>query len=116
MEKLKKALVSTVTFLVIITVSVVVRLAVRGMLSEPATGALDMSVAANRINTMAPMMVDEVTELMSKTTVVTVDRRDPLARSRLHQADWTLADELKVTRCRLAKNGRAVLAATNNDD
>ena len=39
----------------------------------------------------------------SKTTVITVDRRDPLARSRLHQADWTLADELQVTRCRLAK-------------
>ncbi len=68
MEKLKKALGVTVTYLLIIAVSVaaslVVRLAVREMRSEPASG-LDMSEAANQLNTMAPMMVDEETELMN---------------------------------------------------
>ena len=69
-EKLKKALVATVTVLVITTVSVVVQRFVSVVVqrfagSEPVTGALDMSAAANRLNAMAPMMVDEVTELMN---------------------------------------------------
>ena len=65
MEKLKKAAVYLAAIAVAVAVSGVVRVVVRELLGPSTGGTLDLSDAASRINAMAPMMVDEVTELMN---------------------------------------------------